>query len=73
MSMTVKIERKKCVEAEQPSIVDLAERNKQLADYLEGAYKRRPPVNHEGMALRRQFPIDKRPLDLKNLRKENRM
>lgn len=53
--------------SKQTATVDLAELKKQLADYLEEAYKKRPTPDREGMAGR-PLPIEKRPLDLKNLK-----
>ncbi len=54
--------------SKQTATVDQAELKKQLAAYLEEAYKKRPPPDREGMASRRPFPSDKQPLDLKNLK-----
>jgi RNA polymerase sigma factor (sigma-70 family) len=53
--------------SKQTATVDLAELKKQLADYLEEAYKKHPTPDREGMAGR-PLPIEKRPLDLKNLK-----
>ena len=54
--------------SKQTATVDLAELKKQLADYLEEAYKKRPTPDREGMGSRRPFSSDKLPLDLKNLK-----
>jgi RNA polymerase sigma factor (sigma-70 family) len=53
--------------SKQTATVDLAELKKQLADYLEEVYKKRPTPDREGMAGR-PLPIEKRPLELKNLK-----
>jgi hypothetical protein len=54
--------------SKQTATVDLADLKKQLADYLEEAYKKRPTPDREGMAARRPFSTDKLPLDIKNLK-----